>query len=187
MSARTLVLNKSYAPHSIISWQDAFTLVYQEKVDIVGEYDEIISTPKESFFVPAVVRLRTMVASSKKGMKFSRVNVFTRDGFRCQYCGEKKMMRQLNYDHVLPRRQGGITNWENIVTCCYPCNTRKGGRTPEQAGMTLLRKPAKPHSLPLHSVYLDTGTIPEAWEPYLNLPKANQISEGVFMFGGTAA
>lgn len=187
MESRTLLLTAWMAPHSIISWEDAIGLLYTEKVDVLEEYDEVISSPSTSYFLPAVLRLRTAVASVKKGMKFSRVNVFTRDGFKCQYCGMKKLMKQLNYDHVLPRTQGGKTDWSNIVTCCYPCNTRKGGRTPEQAGMTLLRKPSKPHSLPLHSVYINSGTIPEPWRNYLHLSPSQEISDGIYLVGGTAA
>ncbi len=187
MISRTLLLNAWMAPHSIISWEEAIGLLYTGKIDVLEEFDEVISSPSMSYFLPAVARLRKTVASVKKGMKFSRVNVFSRDGFKCQYCGEKKLMKQLNYDHVLPRMQGGVTDWNNIVTCCYPCNTRKGGRTPEQAGMTLIRKPSKPHSLPLHSVYINSGSIPEAWAPYLNLQPSQKISDGVYLIGGTAA
>jgi 5-methylcytosine-specific restriction endonuclease McrA len=100
-------------------------------------------------------------------VRFSRVNVYTRDGFRCQYCGEKKEMRDLNYDHVVPRVRGGKTVWENIVTSCYACNDRKGSRTPEEAGMKLPRKPFKPSSLPVTPVLpMRRGEMPEAWLPY---------------------
>lgn len=188
MDTRTLLLNSWMMPHAVLNWNEAVTLVYQEKVDVLEEYDETVSSPSTTYFVPAVMRLRKTVASVKKGVKFSRVNVFTRDGFRCQYCGEKKNMKELNYDHVIPRRQGGPTVWENIVTSCYPCNDRKGGRTPEQAKMFLLRKPAKPHALPLHSVYLDTSRIPEAWKPYLNLDASQKAGEGgIYIIGGSAA
>jgi hypothetical protein len=96
-------------------------------------------------------------------------------------------MKQLNYDHVVPRRQGGKTVWENIVTCCYTCNGRKRDRTPEQAGMTLLRKPARPHVLPLHAVFIDQSRIPPAWEPYLNFSDAQHHSAGVYMLSDNIA
>ncbi len=100
-------------------------------------------------------------------MRFSRINVYTRDGFRCQYCGERKEMRDLNYDHVVPRVRGGHTVWENIVTSCYACNDRKGSRTPEEAGMTLRRKPFKPSSLPVTPAFrLTRSEMPEVWLPY---------------------
>ncbi len=166
-SLRTLLLNSWMAPHSVVPWTEAVCLLYTDKVDVLEEYDEIVSSPSTHYFVPAVLRLRKAAPHVKKGVKFSRVNVFTRDGYRCQYCGSVKNAKDLNYDHVVPRRQGGQTVWENIVAACYPCNDRKGGRTPEQAGMVLLRKPARPHALPLHSITLDPNAVPSVWLPYL--------------------
>src|SRR4029077_4227246 len=114
----------------------------------------------------AVVRLKKAIGGKKQAVRFSRVNVYTRDGFRCQYCGEKKEMRGLNYDHVVPRVRGGKTTWENIVTSCYACNDRKGSRTPEEAGMKLLRKPIKPTSLPLAPVVRFEKDVPSVWRMY---------------------
>lgn len=105
----------------------------------------------------------------------------------CQYCGERFTMRDLNYDHVVPRKQGGVTTWENIATCCYPCNERKAGRTPEQAGMKLLRKPARPHALPLHAVFIEAGRIPPVWEPYLDWAKAQPHGNGFYLVTSNAA
>jgi len=187
METRTLLLNSWGLPHAILNWEEAICLVYQDKAIALEEYEETVCSPSTAYFIPAVLQLKEPVRGYKKGIKFSRINVFTRDGFRCQYCGGRFTMRQLNYDHVLPRRQGGKTLWENIVTSCYPCNDRKGGRTPEQAGMKLLRKPAKPHSLPLHPVFIDAGKIPEAWGPYLDLSKAHPHGDGFYIVGATAA
>jgi len=187
METRTLLLNSWGMPHAILNWYEAICLAYQEKANVLEEYDETVSSPSITYFIPAVMQLRHAVNGFKKGVKFSRINVFTRDGFRCQYCGDRKNMRELNYDHVLPRKQGGKTVWENIATCCYPCNDRKGSRTPEQAKMTLIRKPAKPHSLPLHAVFINSGEIPEAWAPYLDLSKAQKHGDGFYMVGHSAA
>jgi 5-methylcytosine-specific restriction endonuclease McrA len=187
METRTLLLNSWAMPHAILTWDDAICLVYQEKVTILEEYDEIVSSPSTSYFIPAVIQLRQPVATMKKGVKFSRINVFTRDGFKCQYCGDRKTMRELNYDHVIPRKQGGKTTWDNIVTCCYPCNEMKASRTPEQAGMRLLRKPTKPHALPLHAVYLDSGKVPSVWEPYLDWSRAQQHGAGYYLVAPSAA
>lgn len=187
MDTRTLLLNSWGQPHSVLNWNDAVTLVYQEKVVVMEEYDETVSSPSTTYFIPAVLMLKHQVASVKKGVKFSRINVFTRDAFRCQYCGERKVMKELNYDHVVPRKQGGKTIWGNIVTSCYPCNDRKGGRTPEQAKMFLLRNPAKPHSLPLHAVFLDSRKIPPIWESYLNLTASQHHGEGIYMVGSGAS
>src|SRR5262245_12993684 len=125
MSARTLLLTPWMMPHKIISWQDAITMMFLDKVEVLEAYNEEIASPSLTIPMPAVVRLKRVASSMKRGVKFSRINVYTRDGFRCQYCGQKKRTDELNYDHVLPRVQGGKTVWENIVTACYPCNNRK--------------------------------------------------------------
>jgi 5-methylcytosine-specific restriction endonuclease McrA len=186
METQTLLLNSWGMPHRVLNWYDAICLVYQEKVNVMEEYDETVSSPSVTYFIPAVLQLKKAVASVKKGVKFSRINVFTRDGFKCQYCGTRKPMRELNYDHVLPRKQGGTTTWDNIVTCCYACNEKKGSRTPEQAGMKLLRKPARPHSLPLHAVFIDCNKIPPAWEPYLDLARTHPHEGGVYLMSSSA-
>ena len=166
MSAQTLLLTPWMMPHKVISWQDAITMTFLGKVEVLEAYDEVVRSPSVTLRVPAVVRLTKPVGSVKRGVKFSRINVFTRDGFRCQYCGVKKGLAELNYDHVVPRHQGGRTVWENIVTCCYPCNDRKKNRTPEQAGMKLLSRPIKPRTLPYTPVLLDRKGMPEVWSSY---------------------
>lgn len=187
MEPKTLLLNSWGLPHAVLSWEDAVTLVYQEKVVVLEEYDQTVASPSVTYFIPAVLQLKHAVSGVKKGVKFSRINVFTRDGFKCQYCGTKQFMSKLNYDHVIPRKQGGKTVWENIVTACYPCNDRKGSKTVEQAGMKLRRKPAKPHSLPLHAVFL-TGELPEAWLPFLQVDnyEKHPHGDGVYITTGHA-
>lgn len=167
MTAQTLLLTPWMMPHKIIPWQTAVTMSFLGKVDVLKEYDEDIRSPTFAIKTPAVVRLKRPIGGMKRGVKFSRVNVFSRDGFRCQYCGTRRVVHELNYDHVVPRVQGGKTVWENIVTSCYDCNARKRGRTPEQAGMKLLRAPVKPKALPMGTVIpRDPRRIPEAWSPY---------------------
>ena len=164
---RTLLLNSWMAPHKIISWERAVVLVVLGKVDVIEEYEEEIRSRSLSLRTPAVIRLKKGGTGHKRAVRFSRINVYTRDGFRCQYCGEKKAMRDLNYDHVVPRVKGGRTVWENIVTSCYSCNDRKGCRSPEEAGMKLRKKPIKPNSLPVTPVLaVRRSEIPEAWLPY---------------------
>ncbi len=184
MELRTLLLNLSGEPYSILNWKEAICLVYERKVQVLEEYDETVSSPSVTYYVPAVLQLKRYVSPIKKGVKFSRINAFTRDKFTCQYCNNHFMMKELNYDHVIPRKQGGKTTWNNIVSACYNCNERKGGRTPEQAGMKLLRQPAKPHVLPLRAIFLD-GSIPEAWKSYLDLAKFEKNGAGVYMMGTT--
>lgn len=169
MSTRTLMLTAWMAPYRVISWQRAIVLSYLGKVEVLEEYDEPIRSPSITLRTPAVVRLTKASVSNKHKLRFSRMNVFLRDGFRCQYCGDRKSMDELNYDHVLPRVRGGTTVWENIVTACYGCNDRKGSRTPDEAGMTLLRQPAKPSSLPLAPVIRPGTTVPDVWRNYCAL------------------
>jgi len=139
-----------------------------DEIEVLEAYDEVVRSPSVEFQIPCVARLKRQLAGQKRGVKFSRFNVMTRDHFTCCYCGSRLPMRQLNYDHVLPRAQGGKTVWENIVTSCYPCNDRKASKTPEQAGMKLLRKPYKPKSLPLTTPLLNVHPdMPEPWKLYL--------------------
>ena len=145
-----------------------------------SEYDEEIRSRSFALRTPAVVRLKTGGTATKQAVRFSRINVYTRDGFRCQYCGEKRSMRDLNYDHVIPRVKGGQTNWENIVTSCYACNDRKGSRSPEEAGMKLRKKPVKPKSLPVTPVLaVARSEMPEAWLRYLSERNGHEGSERV--------
>ena len=166
MTAQTLLLTPWMIPHKIIPWQTAVTMTFLGKVDVLEEYDEDIRSPSLAIKAPAVVRLRRPLGGMKRGVKFSRINVFARDEFRCQYCGARRPVHELNYDHVVPRVQGGKTVWENIVTSCYDCNARKRGRTPDQAGMKLLRRPVKPRALPMTTVMPRHGGIPDVWSPY---------------------
>lgn len=161
---RVLVLTNGYAPHKVVSWDRAITMIYTHKVEVVEHTDEVIYQKGDVVIhMPSVVRLSKPTPRLKKAIKFSRMNVFTRDGFSCCYCGSPKRMHELNYDHVTPREQGGKTVWENIVSACYPCNSRKANRTPEQAGMKLLRRPHKPKHLPMMGPRFDPKDIPAAW------------------------
>lgn len=188
---RTLILNQYYTPHRIVDWKDAVTQMFGGKIQVVAQYDEIlahidrgtlktfpalalalrqvIGTDVESFEVkvPAVAVLLRHVKPVKSGAKFSKINVCLRDKFKCQYCGSKLSKAQLNYDHVLPKSQGGKTVWTNIVSSCYRCNSHKANRTPEQAGMPLLSTPERPRVLPMNEPMIDLSNIPVEWEPYV--------------------
>ena len=164
---RTLVLDQGYQPHRVVSWQRAITMLFDGKVEVVEEYDRDIRSVTITIKMPAVVRLLRAVRS-RRGVKFSRINVATRDGFRCQYCGKRFPLGELTYDHVVPRSRGGKTRWENIVMACYACNGRKGHRTPEQAGMKLQKLPVKPAWLPLIAFRIDPAcSVPEAWTHWI--------------------
>lgn len=164
---QTLVLTTTYQPHKIVSWQKAVTMIFLGKVEVLEEYDEEIRSVSITIRMPAVVRLLRVLRGKSRGLKFSRINVMTRDGFRCQYCGQKRPMRELTYDHVVPRSQGGRTTWENIVTACYECNREKSGRTPAQAGMKLRTVPVKPKHLPTVTLRFDLGSMPDAWASWV--------------------
>lgn len=165
---RTLVLDHGYQPHRIVSWQRAVIMLFDGKVEIVEEYDEPIRSVSITIKMPAVVRMLRAVRGRRRAIKFSRINVATRDDFRCQYCGGKFPLRRLTYDHVVPRSQGGRTAWDNIVMACYPCNEAKRNRTPEQAGMKLRKQPVKPSWLPVIAFHVDaTHSIPDAWANWL--------------------
>lgn len=165
---QTLVLTQSYQPHRVVSWQKAITMFFDGKVEVLSEYDEDIRSVSITVKMPAVVRLVRHVRHARRGVKFSRANVLARDGLACQYCGRSAPSRELTFDHVVPRSQGGRTTWENIVTACARCNSQKGGRTPEQAGMKLRKAPTRPKELPFVHVRLDYGRgIPEAWQSWM--------------------
>jgi 5-methylcytosine-specific restriction endonuclease McrA len=158
-----LLLSASYVPHRIVPWWRAVSLLFAGKVDVVVEYDEEIRSPSTSLKAPAVVRLNRPVSAHKRGVAFTRMNVFQRDGFKCQYCGFRFEPAELNFDHVLPKVQGGRTSWDNIVSSCFPCNLRKGSRTPEEAHMRLLHVPYRPRVLPTRGLVLDMNDPPPEW------------------------
>lgn len=164
---QTLVLDQSYRPLEIVHWTRAVALWFQDKVEVISEYDGFARSTSLVIKIPAVVRLLHAFRRHKKPVKFSRVNIYGRDDYKCQYCGHKKRMSELTYDHVVPRSQGGRTTWTNIVTCCEPCNGRKAGRTPEQAGMRLLRQPVQPVDVPAVVVQVSRESAPAAWRDYL--------------------
>lgn len=167
MEKRVLVLTNYFFPIQILRWQDAVRLICLDAVTVVAEYDEEIRSPSVTWKTPAVVRLRRSVTPKKRGIKFSRFNVYTRDKFCCQYCGDRRKQRELTYDHVVPRASGGRTTWENIVTACRPCNNHKGRRTCDDVGMWPLKTPVRPKSLPHVSPIADLECAPEEWHDYL--------------------
>ncbi len=163
----TLLLSQSYEPIKVIPWQRAFTLLLLGKVEVLEEYERNVKTVTIVFKMPAVVRLLRAFRRHKKPVKFSRVNIYARDRYRCQYCGDKSPMAVLTYDHVVPRAQGGRTSWTNIVTACYTCNARKGNRTPKQADMKLRKAPVRPNWVPAVSIRISRKSVPDAWTDYL--------------------
>lgn len=166
-TARTLLLSQGYEPIKVISWQRAISLLFLGKVEVLEEYDHDIRSISLVIKIPAVVRLLRAFRRHAKPVKFSRVNIYARDNYRCQYCHHKASISELTYDHVIPRSQGGTTEWTNIVTCCYECNRKKGGRTPKQAAMALLSQPAQPNWVPAVTIRISLKSVPDAWRDYL--------------------
>ena len=166
----TLLLNASFEPIKVISWKKAITLLFQGKVEVIAEYDQEIHSISFSIKLPSVLRMLRYIKlkSSFTRVKFSRYNIYVRDNFTCQYCARRFRSEDLTFDHVVPVARGGGKTWENIVTCCVKCNHAKGGRTPEQAGMKLIRPPRSPDFLPT-SLRLTIGfrNTPESWRDYL--------------------
>ena len=126
----TLVLNAdfrpmSYFPLSLLCWEDAVHAVFSERISVVAEYDTWVRSPSTKIRLPSVVALRKYQPTARR-VAFTRFNVFLRDRFTCQYCGERFASSALTFEHVIPRSCGGRTCWSNIVTACMPCNTRKG-------------------------------------------------------------
>ena len=164
---RTLVLSQGFEPVKIVSWQRAITLLFLGKVEVIEEYDRDIKTTSLVVKVPAVIRLLGAFRRHKKPVKFSRINIYGRDRYTCQYCGLKKKIGELTYDHIVPRSHGGKTTWLNIATCCQNCNRKKANRTPEQAGMRLLKTPVQPTATPVLVVTVSRESVPDAWRDYM--------------------
>ena len=168
MSAMTLLLNTTYEPIQVVGWQRAVTLLFQGKVEVLEEHDEEIHSISFAMKIPSVLRMLMPAKIKRKvPVKFTRLNIFTRDGWKCQYCGEKFESEELTFDHVVPVAQGGRKTWENIATACVECNSRKEGRTPEQARMKLLKKPKQPVWAQVMIVTVGLRKTPENWASYL--------------------
>ncbi len=167
---QTLVLDQAYRPVGQMSWQVAIVKVLCDHIaEVVEEYpDKYIRTSKWEIKMPSVIRLLRPVRR-KKVIRFSRQNIWLRDGGKCQYCFRKVARNRFQFEHVLPQSQGGKTTWENIVVACHDCNQRKANRTPEQAGMPLWSMPVRPKKLPDAADYgmaYHEG-MPAQWRDYL--------------------
>ena len=166
---QTLLLNATYEPLKVVHWQKAITLWCQGKVEIIASHDREIRAVSFSLRLPSVIRLLRYVRIKKRFdyVPFSRANIYARDAYTCQYCGDQLPTQELTFDHVIPVSQGGRKDWENIVTCCVSCNRRKGGRTPEEARMRLVRPPRRPDSAPAIRITIGLRNAPDSWRDYL--------------------
>ena len=193
LTASVLVLNRFYMAVHVVSVRRAFTLLFRELAEVIhiegGQYanysfdswreiSELRARYKEphedwiravnfEIQVPRVIRLLFYDRMPKQAVRFNRRNIFARDGNRCQYCGRRVPTSELSLDHVIPRSRGGETTWENIVCSCVKCNVKKGGRTPHEAHLTLVRHPVRPKRSPLLSIKLGNPKY-ESWKNFLD-------------------
>jgi 5-methylcytosine-specific restriction endonuclease McrA len=193
LDASVLVLNKLFMAIHIISVRRAFCLLAKDLAEVVSledgqfatydfqtwrelseyraqnfrqEEDDWVRTVSTEIQVPRVIRLIDYDRLPKQTVKFNRRNIFARDNNQCQYCGKKFPTSELSLDHVIPRSQGGTSTWENIVCACVNCNVKKGGRTPREASMALIKKPEKPKRSPLLNQKL-TNRKYQSWKSFL--------------------
>ncbi len=184
-NSRCLILNADYSPMGIISWKRA--LVWCSKYDdninrgieIIDFYkdDYILGVNNKKIPVPAIAKTARYYRLNNNPVNFCRKNIFMRDEHTCQYCGEKRDISKLTYDHVIPKsvwknNPGLATNWTNIVTCCVECNRKKANRTPAQANMILKNLPIAPNKSPkylpiTHFLLRIRSDIPDEWSIYL--------------------
>jgi 5-methylcytosine-specific restriction endonuclease McrA len=164
-SGRVLVLNASYEPINVCTVRRAAVLILKNRAEILEEGDWALHAENLTLARPVVIRLLTYVRIPRDAhrRKITRRAVFARDRWTCQYCGHER--GNLTFDHVIPRSKGGQSTWDNIVTCCAPCNRRKGDRLPRQANMVPARKPKAPN--PTVFIHVAAPSIPTAWEQYL--------------------
>jgi 5-methylcytosine-specific restriction endonuclease McrA len=188
LNSAVLVLNRNFQPIHVTNVRRAFSLLYQGAARAIDEqyrlYDfedwsalsaavdaDSVKTISRAIRIPRVLVLSVFEKMPKARVRFSRLNIYVRDQDVCQYCHRHLRRTELNLDHVIPRSQGGRTCWENVVVSCIKCNLSKGGRTPEQAGMRLLRKPERPKWNP---IFRGSKHEPHrSWLPFLNVADAS--------------
>ena len=159
-----LVINQSYEPLSICKVRRAVVLVYCGKAEVIENGRGSIHSVIDTFDVPSVIRLAQFVKRPRQQRRMTRLEVFNRDKYVCQYCGRET--GDLTLDHVVPKWHGGEHSWENVVSACIPCNRRKAGRTPKEAGMPLIHQPQAPHNDGFRVPYQYIGKHIE-WQKYL--------------------
>jgi 5-methylcytosine-specific restriction endonuclease McrA len=161
-----LVLNQTYEPLNICRVRRAVVLIYENKAEMLENGSGFIHSVNYKFPVPSVIRLSAMIKRPHRSVrKMTRLEIFKRDQYTCQYCG--KVTRNLTLDHVIPRYRGGQHTWENVVSACVPCNRRKAGRTPKEAGMKLVRQPSQPRVTGLFYIPAHYPYIQSEWQKYL--------------------
>lgn len=193
LDSKVLVLNRVYAAIRVVDARRAFTLLAKDIAEVIAvedgtyrNYDfstwtdiaelqrsfepdrhDWVRTTRVTIAVPKIIRLFDYDRRPRRTVKLNRRNIYARDENRCQYCGRTFPTRELTLDHVRPRVQGGENSWENLVCACVRCNARKGGRTPRQAGMRLVREPVQPKRNPAITIRLGSGKY-DSWKAFLD-------------------
>jgi 5-methylcytosine-specific restriction endonuclease McrA len=194
LSSSVLVLNRYYMAVHVINVRRALGLLFRELAEVIhleegtyanynfdswreisalrsamkaSQHDDWIRAVNFELKAPRVIRLLSYDRVPRQTLRFNRRNLFARDGNQCQYCGKHFPTSELSLDHVMPRSRNGDTSWENVVCACVACNVRKGGRTPHEAHMKLIRAPIKPKRSPLLSVKLDNPKY-ESWKTFVD-------------------
>ena len=183
LTCPVLVLNRNFQPINIITVRKALVMMVAGSVEALDdEYqahklvdwlsrepqndDEIVGTPNRRVLAPRLVICTTFGKTLSLKVRFSRSNIFRRDNYVCQYCRRRFLSHELNIDHVFPRSRGGQHCWENVVTSCMPCNTRKRDRTPDEAAMPLMKQPRRP-AWPMGGEFLKARRRYPEWDPFL--------------------
>ena len=184
LRSKALVLNRSFLPIHITSVRRACVLLYQGIARAVDEQYQTfdfggwrrladgaaqpaVGLVGGSMPVPRVIVLVTYDRVPRRHVRFTRHNVYARDHDTCQYCARRLPRSELNLDHVVPRSQGGLSTWDNVVCSCHTCNRRKGGNTPEQSGIRLLKRPVRPAWTPFLGEAFGQTRYRE-WRPFLS-------------------
>ncbi len=187
---RVLVLNRVWQPVNIVGAKRALGLLFQRNAQVIdpnhGHYELLsaeewverslddppqpdeasVRSIRMNLRLPQILLLQRFDRVPVQETKLNRRNVFERDQYRCQYCGEVFPESRLNLDHVIPRDRGGRTSWENLVTSCISCNSRKANRLPHQAGLRLRCQPVRPKHRPFLALLHRNGSR-ESWKPFL--------------------
>ncbi len=158
----------SYFPLSIWSWQEAVKAIFRGSVVVISEYERIVRSPTQELKLPSVLALKEFVPSARKPA-FTRFNVFLRDHWSCQYCGDEFRTSDLTFDHVIPRSRGGRTSWDNIVAACHDCNLLKGSYLPHECSMYPRTAPRQPtvYELQDNGRKFPPNFLHESWRDFL--------------------
>lgn len=152
-----------YVSYNFDDWRELSAF----KKEFEPSMHDWIRTVRFDLVVPRIVRVLTFAKLPQREVKFNRRNLFARDNNICQYCGKRFSTSELSLDHVIPRSKGGTNGWENMVCACVRCNVKKGGRTPAEAHLHLIRSPVKPRRNPVVSIKLSDRRY-SSWKQFLD-------------------